>query len=77
MAIVLVLLLGAAAGFTFRVTAEGEGGAIPAVSHPVDESNADCTSCHALAAEGEEGMPRSHRNYGVPTCLTCHPVRPE
>ena len=73
MAIVLILLLAAVAGFTLRVTADGERAVIPAVSHPVDESTAECTSCHAV---GEEGTPPSHRTYGIPTCLTCHRVAP-
>jgi len=68
-AIVVILLLTAVAGFTRRVTSRGDAGAIPPVSHPVDESTADCTSCHEV---GEDGMPRSHWTYGVPTCLTCH-----
>lgn len=75
MTIVLLLLLAATAGFTLRVTARGErSGAVPPVSHPVDESTADCVSCHEV---GDEGMPRSHRTYAVPTCLTCHRVAPE
>ena len=72
MAIVGVLLLLGTAGFTLRVTARGARGAtgaIPPVSHPVDETTADCVSCHEV---GQEGMPRSHRTYHVPTCLTCH-----
>ena len=73
MAIVLILLLAAVAGFTFRVTADGERAVIPGVSHPVDESTAECTSCHTV---GEEGTPASHRTYGIPTCLTCHRLAP-
>lgn len=76
MAIVGLLLLLATAGFTLRVTARGGAGAIgaiPPVSHAVDESTADCASCHEV---GEEGLPRSHRTYHVPTCLTCHRLSP-
>jgi hypothetical protein len=42
---------------------------IPAISHPVDESMADCTRCHATSR-----LPRSHASYGAGTCLTCHQV---
>jgi hypothetical protein len=73
-AVVVILLLIAAAGFTRRVTARGEGRGIPLVSHPVDASTAECLSCHQV---GEEGMPRSHRTYRVPACLTCHQVAPQ
>ena len=70
MAIVVILLLLATAGFARRVTARVGGvSAIPSIAHPVDASTADCASCHEV---GDEGMPESHRTYAVPTCLTCH-----
>jgi hypothetical protein len=46
---------------------------IPSISHPVNESMADCVHCH-VAAQGD--MPPSHNTYGAGTCLTCHQVAP-
>jgi hypothetical protein len=45
---------------------------IPPISHPVNESMADCVRCHVAGQGG--GMPASHNTYGAGTCLTCHQV---
>jgi len=74
-AIVVLLLLAATAGFVHRVTSGAPGklrAGIPSVPHPVVQEMADCLSCHEV---GGEGMSRSHQTYAVATCLTCHQVR--
>ncbi|HEX5043388.1 MAG TPA: hypothetical protein VFV75_10810 [Candidatus Polarisedimenticolaceae bacterium] len=73
MAIVVLVLLAAVAGFVLRVSGRGERRpVIPPVSHAVTGEMADCLSCHEV---GDQGMPRSHATYAVSTCLICHSPR--
>jgi hypothetical protein len=77
--IVVTVLVIAAVAFGLVVTNLSRAGAgpqsarpaVPPVTHPIEESMADCKSCHQ---PGPDGTPLSHRTYGKASCLTCHRV---
>jgi cytochrome c553 len=80
--IVTAAVLVAVVAFGFVVSVPGRAGsgsgvarrAVPVVTHAVDESTADCSSCHA---PDREGAPPGHASYGIATCLSCHAIAPD